>query len=251
MKKLGLIGYPLSHSFSKKYFSNKFKKEKIKEFEYDLYPIESISDLPNLLSKNPDLFGLNVTIPYKEQVIPYLDAIHEEAFAIGAVNTIKIEDGKLTGYNTDVYGFEKSLVDFLTKKTKKINVENALVLGTGGAAKAVVFILKKIGIEPILVSRNEGKGDLTYQDLDCEIFEECRLIVNTTPLGMSPHLDSCPDLPYHRINQNYFLYDLVYNPEKTVFLSKGEAQGAAIKNGLEMLHLQAEKAWEIWNENNG
>ncbi|MFK7771107.1 MAG: shikimate dehydrogenase [Saprospiraceae bacterium] len=243
-----LIGYPLSHSFSEKYFTEKFKKENIPNHEYFLSPLERIEDFLKLLLTHPDLEGVNVTIPYKEKVLPFLDEISVEAKAIGAVNTIKIKDGKLKGFNTDVYGFEKSLVDFLTKKEKQITVENALVLGTGGAAKAVVFILKKLGIEPILVSRKKGKGDLTYDDLDTIIFEECRLIVNTTPLGMLPDLESCPNLPFHRINGKFYLYDLIYNPEKTVFLSRGESQGAAIKNGLEMLHLQAEKAWEIWNE---
>lgn len=243
-----LIGYPLSHSFSKKYFTEKFEREHISNHEYFLSPLVQIEDFPKLLVAHPNLIGLNVTIPYKEKVIPFLDEISAEAKAIGAVNTIKIKEGKLKGFNTDVYGFEKSLVDFLTQKEKKISVENALVLGTGGAAKAVVFILKKLGIEAILVSRKKGKGNLTYDDLDTIIFDECRLIVNTTPLGMLPNIESCPDLPFHRINEKYHLYDLVYNPEKTVFLSRGESQGAAIKNGLEMLHLQAEKAWEIWNE---
>ncbi len=243
-----LIGYPLSHSFSEKYFTEKFDREQIANHEYFLSPLVQIEDFPKLLAANSNLAGINVTIPYKEKVIPFLDEISEEAKAIGAVNTIKIEGGKLKGFNTDVYGFEKSLVDFLTQKEKKISVDNALILGTGGAAKAVVYILKKLGIEPILVSRKKGKGDLTYDDLDTIIFDECRLIVNTTPLGMLPNLDSCPDLPFHRINEKYHLYDLVYNPEKTVFLRRGESNGAAIKNGLEMLHLQAEKAWEIWNE---
>ena len=243
-----LIGYPLSHSFSEKYFTEKFDREQIANHEYFLSPLVQIEDFPKLLAANSNLAGINVTIPYKEKVIPFLDEISEEAKAIGAVNTIKIEEGKLKGFNTDVYGFEKSLVDFLTQKEKKISVDNALILGTGGAAKAVVYILKKLGIEPILVSRKKGKGDLTYDDLDTIIFDECRLIVNTTPLGMLPNLDSCPDLPFHRINEKYHLYDLVYNPEKTVFLRRGESNGAAIKNGLEMLHLQAEKAWEIWNE---
>ena len=243
-----LIGYPLSHSFSEKYFTEKFDREQIANHEYFLSPLAQIEDFPKLLAANSNLAGINVTIPYKEKVIPFLDEISEEAKAIGAVNTIKIEEGKLKGFNTDVYGFEKSLVDFLTQKEKKISVDNALIQGTGGAAKAVVYILKKLGIEPILVSRKKGKGDLTYDDLDTIIFDECRLIVNTTPLGMLPNLDSCPDLPFHRINEKYHLYDLVYNPEKTVFLRRGESNGAAIKNGLEMLHLQAEKAWEIWNE---
>jgi shikimate dehydrogenase len=243
-----LIGYPLSHSFSEKYFTEKFEREKIMDHEYFLSPLEKIEDFPKLLAAHPNLAGINVTIPYKEKVIPFLDEISAEAKAIGAVNTIKIKDGKLKGFNTDVYDFEKSLVDFLTKQEKKISVKKALVLGTGGAAKAVVYILKKIGIEPILVSRKEGKGDLIYRDLDTIIFDEYRLIVNTTPLGMLPRLESYPDLPFYRINAKYHLYDLVYNPEKTVFLKRGKIQGAAIKNGLEMLHLQAEKAWEIWNE---
>ncbi len=243
-----LIGYPLSHSFSENYFTQKFEREQIKNHEYSLSPLERIEDFPQLITSMPNLVGLNVTIPYKEQVIPYLDSISEEAEAIGAVNTIKIENGKLKGFNTDVYGFEKSLIQFLQKGNKKQTVENALVLGTGGAAKAVIYILKKLGIDPILVSRRQNSGDLTYSDLDTPIFEECQLIVNTTPLGMLPNVNSCPDLPYHRLNKNYFLYDLVYNPEKTVFLKRGESQKAAIMNGLEMLHLQAEKAWEIWSK---
>lgn len=247
MRQFTLIGYPLSHSFSKKYFTEKFAREGIEKHEYFLSPLEKIEEFSQLISTYPNLVGLNVTIPYKEEVIPYLDEISEEAKAIGAVNTIRIRNGKLKGFNTDVYGFEKSLVDFLLTKEKVINIENALVLGTGGAAKAVVFILKKLGINPILVSRKKGKGDLVYEDLDNVIFEECKLIVNTTPLGMLPNLESCPNLPFARINEKYYLYDLVYNPEKTVFLKRGENQGAAIKNGLEMLHLQAEKAWEIWN----
>lgn len=248
LRQFTLIGYPLSHSFSEKYFTEKFESEQIDNHEYFLSPLAQIEDFPKLLSTHPNLAGINVTIPYKEKVIPFLDEISVEAKAIGAVNTIKIKEGKLIGFNTDVYGFEKSLVDFLTKKEKKITVENALVLGTGGAAKAVVYILKELGIEPVLVSRKKGKGDLTYNDLDTISFNKWRLIVNTTPLGMSPNLESCPDLPFYKINAKYHLYDLVYNPEKTVFLRRGESQGAAIKNGLEMLHLQAEKAWEIWNE---
>ncbi|HFB99450.1 MAG TPA: shikimate dehydrogenase [Phaeodactylibacter sp.] len=251
-----LIGYPLSHSFSKKYFTQKFEKENIPDCEYTLSPLENIKDFPRLLTSFSNLVGLNVTIPYKEKVIPYLDEISEEAQAIGAVNTIKIENGQLKGYNTDVYGFEKSLLSFLQKKqndtsNQKITIENALVLGTGGAAKAVVYVLKKIGIEPILVSRQSGKGDLTYADLDTPIFSECKLIVNATPLGMSPNLQSHPNLPYHRLNKDYFLYDLVYNPEKTVFLMLGNSKGAATKNGLEMLHLQAEKAWKFWTADGG
>jgi len=243
-----LIGFPLSHSFSQKYFSEKFAKEQLFNHEYFLSPMEKVEDLQKLIAGHPNLAGINVTIPHKEKVLPYLDEVSQEAEIIGAVNTIKIKEGKLIGYNTDVYGFEKSLLDLLTQKYQKNTVKNALVLGTGGAAKAVVFILKKLGIVPILVSRKKGKGDLIYDDLDTSIFDECLLIVNTTPLGMFPYSDSCPNLPFHRINKKYHLYDLVYNPEKTVFLKLGEKKGAAIKNGLEMLHLQAEKSWEIWNE---
>ena len=251
MKKLGLIGYPLSHSFSKKYFSEKFKEKGIKGFEYELYPIASIEELPQLLADHPDLIGLNVTIPYKEQVLPYLDAIHLEARDIGAVNTIKIEEGKLTGYNTDVYGFEKSLIGLLTNKkndqSKELLVDQGLVLGTGGAAKAVLYILKKLNIRPLLVSRTKEKGDLTYQDIDAELMKKTQLIVNTTPLGMSPKIDTFPNLPYELLTDKHFLYDLVYNPEKTLFLNKGENQKAKTKNGKDMLVLQAEKSWEIWD----
>ena len=213
----------------------KFEQENILDHEYFLSPLEQIEYFPKLLADHPNLAGINVTIPYKEKVIPFLDEISEEAKAIGAVNTIKIKEGKLKGFNTDVYGFEKSLVDLLTQKENKISIKNALVLGTGGAAKAVVYILKKLGIEPILVSRKKGKGGLTYHDLDAIIFDKCKLIVNTTPLGMLPNLESCPDLPFYRINAKYHLYDLVYNPEKTVFLRRGESQGAAIK--LSLIHI--------------
>ena len=250
MKKLGLIGYPLSHSFSKKYFSDKFKEEGIKGFEYELYPLERIEDLPDLLQTHPELIGLNVTIPYKEQVLPYLDAIYEEAYAIGAVNTIKIENGTLTGYNTDAYGFEQSLLELLGKNESEnlLPVQQALVLGTGGAAKAILYILKKLNIRPVLVSRSKEKGDLTYQDINAQIINQNQLIINTTPLGMSPKSDTFPSLPYESITSKHFLYDLVYNPEKTVFLQKGEKQKAKIKNGHDMLILQAERSWEFWNQ---
>ena len=248
MKKLGLIGYPLSHSFSKKYFFKKFQEEGIEEYEYELYPIENIEVFPQLLQEHPELVGINVTIPYKEQVIRYLDAIDEEAYAIGAVNTIKIENGKLTGYNTDAYGFEKSIVDLLTdnKPEKPLPVKQALVLGTGGASKAVLFILEKLNIKPILVSRSKEKGDVTYEDVDAQMMDESKLIVNTTPLGMSPKIDTFPNLPYDQLTSKHFLYDLVYNPEKTVFLNRGTSKRTKNKNGLDMLVLQAEKSWSIW-----
>jgi len=243
----------LSHSFSKKYFSKKFKEKEIQGFEYELYPIASIEELPQLLDNHPDLLGLNVTIPYKEQVIPYLDAIHNEARDIGAVNTIKIEEGTLTGYNTDAYGFEESLLDLLTNgnngSSNELLVEQALVLGSGGAAKAVLFILEKLNIKPLVVSRTKGKGDLTYQDVNKKLMKKSKLIINTTPLGMAPKIDTFPDIPYEFMTSKHFLYDLTYNPEKTVFLKKGENQKAKTKNGKEMLILQAEKAWEIWNRN--
>ena len=246
--RFGLIGQSLQHSFSQQFFTDFFLKNDT-DGSYDNLEFQSIDSLQSFFKEAVYNYnGLNVTIPYKAAVIPFLDQIDEEAKRIGAVNTIKIKEGKLIGYNTDVYGFEKSLLDLLTQKYQKNTVKNALVLGTGGAAKAVVFILKKLGIVPILVSRKKGKGDLIYDDLDTSIFDECLLIVNTTPLGMFPYSDSCPNLPFHRINKKYHLYDLVYNPEKTVFLKLGEKKGAAIKNGLEMLHLQAEKSWEIWNE---
>lgn len=251
MKKLGLIGYPLSHSFSKKYFSKKFKEEGIEGFEYELYPIASIEEFPQLLERHPDLVGLNVTIPYKEQVIPYLDAIHVEARDIGAVNTIKISDGKLTGFNSDVYGFEESLKKLLTNSEKgdenKLPVSQGLVLGTGGAAKAVLYILQKLNIHPLVISRTKGKGDLTYQDIDKKLIENSKLIINTTPLGMSPKTETFPQIPYEYLTSKHFLYDLVYNPEKTLFLKKGADKNAKTINGQKMLVLQAEKSWEIWN----
>jgi shikimate dehydrogenase len=242
----GLIGYPLSHSFSKKYFSEKFSNEGLTDCYYELFPLKEIAELPALLRKYPNLKGLNVTIPFKELVIPFLDGIDESAKEVGAVNTIKIESGKLFGYNTDVYGFEKSLLRFLNNSQLQ-SIQKALVLGTGGASKAVSFVFEKLGIAHSLVSRNVEKGDFTYEGLDSKIVAEFQLIVNTTPLGMAPKTDTFPALNYNLLSSNNFLFDLVYNPEKTVFLAKGEKQGCSIINGLPMLHFQAEKAWEIWN----
>ncbi len=243
---LGLIGYPLSHSFSKGYFAQKFKKEGIDGFFYESFPIPEINEFPLLFVKYPNLKGLNVTIPYKEQVISYLDELDADAATIGAVNTIKkLQDGRLKGYNTDVYGFRSSLHNKI--KRSNLNIKRALVLGTGGAAKAVHFSLKKLNISYQEVSRKKENGDLCYQELNAELFSNIQLVVNTTPLGMSPNTKSYPELPYDALSDKHLLYDLVYNPEKTIFLQKGEDAGAAIINGLEMLHLQAEKAWEIWN----
>lgn len=248
IKLYGLIGYPLSHSFSKGYFAKKFEKEGITDCFYDNFPLENIDLFPQLLVANPNFVGLNVTIPYKQQVIPFLDELDESAAAIGAVNTIKFQDGKLIGFNTDVYGFEQSLLPIINKKYSKKEQLKSLVLGTGGAAKAIFYILKKNNLNPIYVSRTSKPNQFTYSDLDENIIEKYQIIINTTPLGMSPKVDTCPDLPYELLTENHVLYDLVYNPEVTLFLQKGLEQGATIKNGLEMLHLQAEKAWEIWQK---
>ena len=247
MRKFGLIGYPLSHSLSKKYFTNKFEKEGIKDAEYELYPLESIKDLPNLIASNPDLVGLNVTIPYKEQVISLLDALDPKAKVIGAVNTIKIEEGKLTGYNTDYYGFKDSLVKFIGAKPMP---KNALILGTGGASKAVKAVLEDLAIEYRFVSRKPNKGQLSYEEVNSSpnYLSTTSLIINTTPLGMSPNEDSLAELPYDQLTKDHFLYDLVYKPRKTAFMQKGVAAKCWIKNGLEMLHGQAEAAWEIWDK---
>lgn len=247
MRKFGLIGYPLSHSFSKKYFTDKFEKEEISDAEYELFPITSIDQLPQLIKDNPELMGLNVTIPYKEQVLQLLDAIDPKAQEIGAVNTIKIEGGKLKGYNTDYHGFKDSLTKFIGSRQMP---KMALILGTGGASKAVKATLEDLGIQHQFVSRKPENGQLTYQEISSSHnhLVESSLIINTTPLGMSPEQDSLPDLPYDQLTENHFLYDLVYNPLKTAFMQKGIEAKCWIKNGLEMLHGQAEKSWEIWNK---
>jgi len=244
-RQLGLIGYPLSHSFSKKYFADKFEAEGIPNYHYELYPLEKIEDFPLLLKTVPSLVGINVTIPYKQQVMRYLDDIDEEAAKVGAINTIKIEGGRLKGYNTDIYGFEHTLLELLVSATTPITKLKALILGTGGAAKAVHYVLDKVGIFSQFVSRSPKEGRLTYGTLHSS-FEDYQIIINTTPLGMSPNIHSCPALPYDAINKDYFLYDLVYNPAQTLFLQKGKQQGAATMNGHQMLILQAEKAWSIW-----
>ena len=331
----GLIGYPLSHSFSKRYFSEKFAKEGIEDCYYELFPIKNIEDLPRLIKEYPNLRGLNVTIPYKQAVIPYLDEVESSAKAVGAVNTIKVENGKLKGFNSDIYGFEVSLKNLLASANilpnpttqeprattppppptphepratsheppttnhepratshqpratnheppptnhlkpkpqppkpttqppqpnpqpptpKTYNPQpptqtlSALILGTGGAAKAVAYVLNQLGIEYLKVSRDEKKGNVTYEQIDANFLNEYRLIINTTPLGMSPKINTFPQIPYTSLGKDHLLYDLVYNPELTSFLEKGQANGAVIQNGLEMLYLQAEKSWAIWNE---
>lgn len=240
--KYGLIGYPLSHSFSPGYFLKKFKKEKIKNASYKSYPLERIEDLWEILPKN--ITGFNVTIPYKEQILPYLDGLDPEAKKIKAVNTVSRVNGKWIGSNTDVYGFENSLRTFIGRK--KIN--QAMVLGNGGAAKAIKYVLRKMDIKVNVISRKRGfRG---YQNLDPEFLQNNRLIINTTPVGMSPNKAQRPHLPYDFIGRKHLLFDLIYNPKKTLFLKTGQENGAAIKNGLEMLHLQAERSWEIWNSTN-
>lgn len=243
-KLFGLIGFPLSHSFSRKYFSEKFAREAITDCHYELFPIESIEHLPALLAAYPNLQGLNVTIPYKQQVIPFLDSLDDSAAAVGAVNVIKFSEQKLRGYNSDVFGFESSLQTFLLENNA--NPEQALVLGSGGAARAVCFVLEKLQIPYAIVSRQPQDGQLSYDEVNAQI-ERFPLIINTTPLGMAPKLDSFPDLAYEQMPPGHLLYDLVYNPETTEFMKRGLAQGLPVKNGLEMLYGQAEKAWEIWN----
>jgi shikimate dehydrogenase len=241
----GLIGFPLSHSFSKKYFTEKYESENIENCFYELFPLESIKQFPGLINDHQNFAGINVTIPYKEAVLPYLDEMDEEAAKVGAVNTIAFKDGKLKGFNTDIYGFEISLSKLIN--TRKHKPKKALILGTGGASKAVSYVLKKLDIEFIYVSRSESPRNITYQDLDKQKLNEYRLIINTTPLGMSPNINNLPLIPYHLIGKEHFLFDLVYNPAETAFLKKGINAGAATSNGMEMLFLQAEKAWEIWN----
>ena len=245
MRLFGLIGYPLSHSFSKKYFTEKFEKENIPDCRYELFPLETIDDFPKLLETHPDLAGLNVTIPYKQLVMPFLDKIDEAAAAAGAVNTIRITGGKQTGFNTDIYGFEISLINLI--QSRDHFPERALILGTGGAAKAVIYVLEKLNIDYKTVSRSPDKGNFTYTELNDKIIGEHLLIINTTPLGMSPNINNLPLIPYPSIGPEHFLFDLVYNPAVTAFLNKGKIAGAATSNGLEMLYLQAEKAWDIWN----
>jgi shikimate dehydrogenase len=240
----GLIGYPLSHSFSRKYFSEKFTREHITGCQYELFPIESIDRFPELCQAYPKLQGLNVTIPYKQQVIPFLSSLDASAAAVGAVNVIKVEGTQLKGYNSDVFGFESSLQSFLQKH--QAWPKRALILGTGGAAKAVEFVLGKLNIPFSTVSRQPLVGQLSYAAVN-EQLELFPLIINTTPLGMAPDTNACPELDYAKMRPGHLLYDLVYNPETTEFMKRGLSRGIPVTNGLEMLYGQAEKAWEIWN----
>ncbi len=245
----GLIGYPLGHSFSQNYFNQKFESEGI-DAEYVNFEIADISSLPDLISENQNLCGLNVTIPYKEKVLPYLDEIDSQAERIGAVNVIRIErrengDIRLKGYNSDIIGFSDSIFPMLTETRR-----SALVLGTGGASKAISVGLKNMGLEVALVSRFKKDGVLTYDELTEDIISDHKVIVNTTPLGMYPHIDSCPDIPYQYLTDQHLCYDLLYNPDVTLFMRKSAEYGAETKNGLEMLLLQAFASWSIWTGNN-
>ncbi|HRH56964.1 MAG TPA: shikimate dehydrogenase [Chitinophagales bacterium] len=242
MKQFGLIGYPLSHSFSKGYFSEKFQKESIFDCQYDIFPLEKIEDFVELCAQHKNIVGLNVTIPYKEKIIPFLDELDDEAKAIGAVNTIKFTNGKMIGYNTDCFGFEMSLKPLL-----KAHHSSALILGTGGASKAVEYVLKKLGISFQYVSRTKSSTSISYNDVNSFIIQHSTLIINSTPIGMYPNVDIAPNIPYDAITNQHLLYDLIYNPAETQFLTEGKIRGAQTKNGLEMLYLQAERSWEIWN----
>ena len=240
--RFGLVGKNISYSFSKGYFTQKFKDLGLDHHSYENCDLAAIEDFQDLIQLNKDLIGLNVTIPYKEVVIPYLDELNPKAEKIGAVNTIKFTKKGLKGFNTDIYGFKKSIKPFLKKHHKK-----ALILGTGGASKAVAFVFDEIGIKFKYVSRNPEKSQLGYTDLNEKLFKEYTIMVNCTPQGTFPNITDKPNIPYQFIAKKHLLFDLIYNPEKTAFLLEGEKRGVSICNGLRMLELQAEKSWEIWN----
>ena len=242
MDRYGIIGFPLGHSFSRAFFTEKFHKEHI-DAEYVNFEIPSAHLLPEIVRSNPHLRGLNVTLPYKEAVIPMLDSMSDEAREIGAVNVIQVREGRLKGFNSDIIGFMGSLRPLL-----KPWHQHALVLGTGGASRAIRVGLERLGLDWTYVSRTAAEGRLTYAALTPEVMEHFQVIVNCSPVGMFPKVDACPDIPYHLLSPRHLLYDLVYNPEETLFLKRGAQQGATIKNGLEMLHLQALASWEFWNE---
>lgn len=245
MKHLGLIGRKLGHSFSAKYFTEKFEREAlVGEFEYALYELSEIEQVEDFIGSMPDLLGFNVTIPYKQQIIPYLDELSREAQNIGAVNCVKLVGGRRLGYNTDVDGIRLSLDKLLNGDA----VEAALVLGTGGASQAVQYVLAERAIPYQLVSRDSGKGNLTYDELSREVIAMHRLIINASPVGMYPHEDQAPKMPYDALTPNHYLFDLVYNPTTTLFMKKGAEYGANTLSGLDMLYAQAEAAWKIWRE---
>ena len=241
MIRLGLVGKKLSHSFSKTFFEGKWEKDKITGYSYDLFELDKINEIQNLL-QSENLLGLNITVPYKESVIPFLTEMDESAQKVGAVNVIKITSSNTTGYNSDYYGFQQSMINWGVLE----EIKNCLVLGTGGGSKAVVAVLQNMNKEVLIVSRSNSNEHLTYQDLINAEMKDFQLIVNTTPVGMFPNTDSAPELPYSKLTEKHCLYDLVYNPEETMFMKFGQERGAKVKNGLEMLHLQAERSWQIW-----
>jgi shikimate dehydrogenase len=247
MRKYGLIGFPLGHSFSSKYFSEKFNREEITECSYENFPLMSIEELPRLVESMPELYGLNVTIPYKASVLQYLNSFDQPVSEIGAANVLKIRrtDRKIliSGYNSDITGINDSLIPFINA-----NLKNALILGTGGSSRAVLYTLRKLGLNVILVSRRKDSGLISYNDVNKALLDKIDLIINTTPLGMFPDVNSKPDIDYNLLNGNHILFDLVYNPEITAFLQKGKERGCKIIPGIKMLHSQAERSWEIWND---
>ncbi len=243
MKLFGLVGKTLTHSFSKNYFQEKFARERLADCKYENFELPAIDDLPLLITSNPDLRGVNVTIPYKEDVVAMLDDKNEIVEEIKACNCVRIDDGKLSGFNTDVIGFRQSIEPKLERHHKK-----ALILGTGGASKAIAYVLTQLGIEYCFVSRQKVENELGYEDVGDDVLRNYHLIINTTPLGMYPNVDSDPQIPYQYLTSKHFLFDLVYNPEKTKFLIEGQKRGAQIENGYEMLILQAEESWRIWNQ---
>ena len=246
MKRYGLIGKTLGHSFSARYFAQKFEREGLSpSCHYGLYELSDIGQVEEFVRQTPNLVGFNVTIPYKQQIIPYLDSLSEEAREIGAVNCVKImANGELKGYNTDVDGVRLTL----DKLIGSADVGGALVLGSGGASQAVKYVLKERNIPYLIVSRDRAKGDITYTELTHEVISNNRLIINTSPVGMYPHIDDAPALPYQALNSSHFLFDLVYNPEQTKFMKLGSEAGAHVTSGLDMLYAQAESAWQIWNK---
>jgi shikimate dehydrogenase len=243
-KKFGLIGENISYSFSKKYFSDKFSQDLFDDFTYENFDIDSIEEFPNILKNNADLKGLNVTIPYKEAIIPYMDTLSDKAFKIGAVNVIRFtKKGNLKGYNSDWYGFKKSLEPLLLPHHKK-----ALILGTGGAAKAIAFALEQLGIFYTYVSREATENAIDYNRINATTFDNFQIIINCTPLGTRPNTKEFPPIPYEFFTDKHIAFDLIYNPEETQFLKKAKKKGATVKNGYEMLIFQAEKSWKIWNK---
>lgn len=249
MRRFGIIGFPLSHSFSQKYFTQKFINDNISDAVFINYPIEKINELPHIVTSTPDLQGLAVTIPYKKQILPYLASVSDTVAAMGACNCVRVKDGNLYGYNTDVIGFEKSFITHLQSSHTK-----ALLLGSGGASAAVEFILKKLSVDYKIVTRSIASDNMTsenmigYEAINEKLMEEYTVIINSTPLGTYPDIDEAPPIPYQYLTSKHYLFDLVYNPPLTKFLRLGQERGATVRNGYDMLTVQAEENWKIWNE---